>query len=75
MSFRIIPSIYLKDGKVVNKNTMEIVGDGDAVALATLYNNRGADELIIFDISETVLNMITILEQWFLLLMRWIFRY
>ena len=28
MSFRIIPSIYLKDGKVVNKNTMEIVGDG-----------------------------------------------
>ena len=35
MSFRIIPSIYLKDGKVVNKNTMEIVGDGDAVALAT----------------------------------------
>ena len=53
MSFRIIPSIYLKDGKVVNKNTMEIVGDGDAVALATLYNNRGADELIIFDISET----------------------
>ena len=53
MSFRIIPSIYLKDGKVVNNNTMEIVCDGDAVALATLYNNRGADELIIFDISET----------------------
>lgn len=53
MSFRIIPSIFLKNGKVVDKNTLEVVGDGNAVSLATLYNNRGADELIIFDISET----------------------
>ena len=43
--FRIIPSIYLYNGNVVDKETKEIVGDGDAVELATFYNNRGADEL------------------------------
>ena len=42
--FRIIPSIYLYNGNVVDKETKEIVGDGDAVELATFYNNRGADE-------------------------------
>lgn len=33
--FRIIPSIYLYNGNVVDKETKEIVGDGDAVELAT----------------------------------------
>lgn len=50
--FRIIPSIYLFNGMVVDKDTREIIGNGDAVELATFYNNRGADELLIFDISS-----------------------
>ena len=52
-SFRIIPSIYLYNGNVVDKETKEIVGDGDAVELATFYNNRGADELLVFDLSSS----------------------
>lgn len=51
--FRIIPSIYLYNGNVVDKETQEIVGDGDAVELATFYNNRGADELLVFDLSSS----------------------
>lgn len=51
--FRIIPSIYLYNGNVVDKETREIVGDGDAVELATFYNNRGADELLVFDLSSS----------------------
>lgn len=51
--FRIIPSIYLYNGNVVDKETKEIVGDGDAVELATFYNNREADELLVFDLSSS----------------------
>lgn len=51
--FRVIPSIYLYNGNVVDKETKEIVGDGDAVELATFYNNRGADELLVFDLSSS----------------------
>lgn len=51
--FRIIPSIYLYNGNVVDKETKEIVGDGDAVELATFYNTRGADELLVFDLSSS----------------------
>ena len=51
--FRIISSIYLYNGNVVDKETKEIVGDGDAVELATFYNNRGADELLVFDLSSS----------------------
>lgn len=51
--FRIIPSIYLYNGNVVDKETKEIVGDGDAVELSTFYNNRGADELLVFDLSSS----------------------
>ena len=51
--FRIIPSIYFYNGNVVDKETKEIVGDGDAVELATFYNNRGADELLVFDLSSS----------------------
>ncbi|MFQ9515402.1 MAG: bifunctional phosphoribosyl-AMP cyclohydrolase/phosphoribosyl-ATP diphosphatase HisIE [Eubacterium sp.] len=50
--FRVIPSIYLYNGKVIDKDTKEIIGNGDAVELATLYNNKGADELLIFDESS-----------------------
>ena len=51
--FRIIPSIYLYNGNVVDKETREIIGDGDAIELATFYNNRGADELLVFDLSSS----------------------
>lgn len=51
--YRVMPSIYLYNGKVVDKNTKEIIGDGDATRLATLYNNKGADELLVFDYSST----------------------
>lgn len=51
--FNLIPSIYLYNGKVVNKKSKEIIGDGNPVSLATIYDNNGADELLIFDISST----------------------
>lgn len=51
--FNLIPSIYLYNGKVVNKDTKEIIGDGNPVSLATIYDNNGADELLIFDMSST----------------------
>ena len=38
--FRIIPSIYLYNGNVVDKETKEIVGDGDAVELARAGSQR-----------------------------------
>lgn len=50
---KLIPAIYLYNGKVVDKSSKEIIGDGDAVALATNYGNYGADELLVFDISGT----------------------
>ena len=50
--FRILPSIYLYNGLVVEKDTKSIIGNGNAVELATLYSNKGADELLIFDYSE-----------------------
>lgn len=47
----IIPTIYLYNGKAVNKDTKEEIGD--AVSFALSYDNNGADELLIFDISTT----------------------
>lgn len=47
----IIPTIYLYNGKAVNKDTKEVIGD--AVSFALSYDNNGADELLIFDISTT----------------------
>lgn len=49
--FNLIPAIYLYNGKVVDKDTREIIGDGNPVSLATIYDNNGADELLIFDLS------------------------
>ena len=51
--FNLIPAIYLYNGKVVDKDTREIIGDGNPVSLATIYDNNGADELLIFDFSTT----------------------
>lgn len=51
--FNLIPAIYLYNGKVVDKDTREIIGNGNPVSLATIYDNNGADELLIFDLSAT----------------------
>lgn len=51
--FNLIPAIYLYNGKVVDKDSREIVGNGNPVSLAIIYDNNGADELLIFDISST----------------------
>ncbi len=51
--FNLIPAIYLYNGKVVDKDTREIKEDGNPVSLATIYDNNGADELLIFDLSAT----------------------
>ena len=51
--FNLIPAIYLYNGKVVDKDTREIKEDGNPVSLATIYDNNGADELLIFDLSTT----------------------
>lgn len=51
--FNLIPSIYLYNGRVVNKDSKSIIGDGNPVTLASIYDNNGADELLIFDLSST----------------------
>lgn len=48
----LIPSIYLFEGKVVNKDTKEVIGTGNPVEIATVYDNNGADELLVFDVSS-----------------------
>ncbi|MFQ9443000.1 MAG: hypothetical protein ACLR1A_08875 [Eubacterium ventriosum] len=49
--FRVIPSIYLYNGKVIDKDTKEIIGNGDAVSLLHFITIKG-DELLIFDESS-----------------------
>ena len=34
----LIPSIYLFEGKVVNKDTKEVIGTGNPVEIATVYD-------------------------------------
>lgn len=51
--FNILPVIYLYNGKVVDKSTMEIIGEGNPVDSALDYDNEGADEIFIFDLSST----------------------
>ena len=52
MKKRIIPCLYLKDGKAVSGfGSSELFEGGDAVALARYYGDNGADELLVFDFS------------------------
>ena len=51
--FNILPVIYLYNGKVVDKSTKEIIGEGNPVESALDYDNEGADEILIFDLSST----------------------
>ena len=51
---RIIPCLDIKDGRTVKGVNFENLTDaGDPVALATLYAEQGADELVFLDISAT----------------------
>lgn len=66
--FRITPSIHLYNGMVVEKDTKNIVGD--PVEIASAYCNKGADRLIVFDISDSdsehdanISAMINIMDQ------------
>jgi cyclase len=51
---RIIPCLDVKDGRVVKGvNFVGLVGMGDPVAHARFYNDEGADELVILDITAS----------------------
>ena len=50
---KLIPSIFIHQGKAVKWfDNMEVLSD-DVVALAKQYSESGADELIVFDLSTT----------------------
>jgi len=51
---RIVPCLDLKDGKVVKGvKFVDLVSMGDPAAHALFYNNEGADELVILDITAS----------------------
>ena len=51
---RIIPCLDVKDGRTVKgTNFINLRDAGDAVELAKLYSNQGADELVFLDITAT----------------------
>ncbi len=54
MSYKkIVTSIYLKDGKAINGFSDTTVVSENPVELAVQYSHLGADELILFDLSDT----------------------
>ena len=51
---RIIPCLDIKDGRTVKGTNFTNLRDaGDAVELAKIYSNQGADELVFLDITAT----------------------
>jgi cyclase len=51
---RIIPCLDVKDGRVVKgRNFVSLRDAGDPVALAKKYNEQGADELVLLDITAS----------------------
>jgi phosphoribosyl-ATP pyrophosphohydrolase/phosphoribosyl-AMP cyclohydrolase len=50
--FKLIPVMFLKNGKVVEKNDHDKCSDILPKDLAYEYSNNGADEIMIFDVSE-----------------------
>ena len=51
---RIIPCLDIKDGRTVKgTNFIDLRDAGDPVALAALYAEQGADELVFLDITAT----------------------
>lgn len=60
---RIIPCLDIKDGRTVKgTNFVNLRDAGDPVALAALYANQGADELVFLDITATVERRKTLAE-------------
>lgn len=60
---RIIPCLDLKDGRVVKgTNFVNLRDAGDPVELAELYDQEGADELVLLDISATVEGRATMID-------------
>ena len=51
---KLVPCIYLQEGVAVTGfGDLGPEGDGDAVSLARYYSDAGADELIVFDFSDS----------------------
>lgn len=51
---KLVPCIYLQEGiAVTGFGALGAEGDGDAVSLAKYYSDTGADELIVFDFSDS----------------------
>lgn len=60
---RVIPCLDVRDGRVVKGVSFANLRDaGDPVALAALYDQTGADELVFLDISATVEGRKTMVE-------------
>ena len=52
---RIIPCLDIRDGKVVKGVNFKGIKDvADPVEMAAFYNERGADELVFYDITASV---------------------
>lgn len=64
MSFkRIIPCLDIRNGKVVKGVKFDVIKEvGDPVTSAINYNEQGADELVLYDISASVEGRIISLE-------------
>jgi len=61
---RVIPCLDMRDGRVVKGVNFENIRDaGDPVECARRYEEEGADELVILDISATDANRTTALEM------------
>jgi imidazole glycerol-phosphate synthase subunit HisF len=60
---RIIPCLDVKDGRTVKGVNFENLRDaGDAVELAAIYAEQGADELVFLDIAATIEGRGTLIE-------------
>jgi imidazole glycerol-phosphate synthase subunit HisF len=58
---RIIPCLDIKDGRTVKGiNFINLIDAGDPVALAKVYVEQGADELVFLDITATIENRKTL---------------
>jgi cyclase len=60
---KIIPCLDIRDGRVVKGIKFEGIKEvGDPVERAKMYNNQGADELVLYDISASIEKRIIPLE-------------
>ena len=60
---RIIPCLDVKEGKVVKgKCFVDLQWAGDPVSMAKFYEDQGADELVLLDITASIENRGTFLD-------------